>query len=220
LLTNFEVWRVLNEPSLQKYDYDAIAVEIQQTISTMRKTERFRSIPYAELSQRDRKDVRKAHMAKDTMPRLRQLEQACWVRKQVLSYLSHSPTVNQTQEAIQAFLQRLHEFVGDTRNLSVVEVSQIIDLRPTTAVEMYRIIDDCEVRFNETQLEELISIVQECLPPRPMQHNANDVVEEVEGELELDEEQEPLVENALLETEIVAEPTKIVDDEAEAEDNS
>ena len=28
------------------------------------------------------------YAAKDKMPRLRQLEQACWVRKQVISYLS------------------------------------------------------------------------------------------------------------------------------------
>lgn len=224
LLSNYEVWRVLNEAPLQKYDYDTFTEEIHHTVTNIRKAEKFRGIPYADLSQRDKKDVKRAHAAKDKMPRLRQLEQACWVRKQVLSYLGATTAVNQTQECIQTFLHRLKLFLGSEKSLSVVEVAQLIDLRPDSAVVMYRIIDDCEVRFNEAQLQELLALVQECLPPGPSNENNENgdgngeeggegggeqkeegkvAEEEAEEEAEMAEEEQE--EHAMVDTDIVQE---------------
>ncbi|KAG7169593.1 DNA-directed RNA polymerase III subunit RPC9-like [Homarus americanus] len=72
-----------------------------------------------------------------------------------LKYLEKTPCRNQTPEIIQRFLQSVKEF-----KLTKAEKLQLINLRPTTPVEMQLIIEESEDRLTEEQVEELISLVE------------------------------------------------------------
>ncbi|XP_071521891.1 DNA-directed RNA polymerase III subunit RPC9 [Panulirus ornatus] len=76
-----------------------------------------------------------------------------------LKYLEKTPCRNQSPEIIQRFLDAVKEF-----KLTKAEKLQLINLRPTTPVEMQLIIEESEDRLTEEQVEELISLVELHLP--------------------------------------------------------
>lgn len=47
------------------------------------------------------------------------------------------------------------------------EIMQIINLRPSTPVELQLVMEESEERLGVDQVEELLNIVAECLPPPP-----------------------------------------------------
>ena len=44
--------------------------------------------------------------------------------------------------------------------LTKMERLQLVNLRPTTRPELYLIVEECESRFNESKIEELMSLFQ------------------------------------------------------------
>ncbi|XP_045585308.1 DNA-directed RNA polymerase III subunit RPC9 [Procambarus clarkii] len=76
-----------------------------------------------------------------------------------LKYLEKTPCRNQNPEIIQSFLQSVKNF-----KLTKAEKLQLINLRPTTPVEMQLIIEESEDRLTEEQVEELIGLVELHLP--------------------------------------------------------
>ncbi|KAK7072644.1 hypothetical protein SK128_024423 [Halocaridina rubra] len=84
-----------------------------------------------------------------------------------LKYLEKTPCRNQSPEVIHGFLESVKDF-----KLTKAEKLQLINLRPTTPVEMQLIIEDSEERLTEEQVDQLIALVEHHLPDNP-QHLVN-----------------------------------------------
>lgn len=82
------------------------------------------------------------------------------VTYETLKYLEQTPCIEQNNEIIKQFYQEIKKF-----NLKKTEILQILNLRPTTPVELQLIIEDSETRLSETESNELIDIIRTQLPP-------------------------------------------------------
>lgn len=100
--------------------------------------------------------------AKQDRPRSKgyKLEGLCTVEFECLDYLESSASKNQTAEHISVFLTKLKPFA-----LTRAEKVQIINTRPCNIVTLHVVIEECEERFNQEQLEQILEIIAECLPP-------------------------------------------------------
>lgn len=83
---------------------------------------------------------------------------------QLRKYLSQRPCSTQSAEQVVNLLSRLSKF-----SLTKKEKLQLLNLAPKGMVEYYLIIEDCDTRFNETQIGEIMEIVSECLDAQSMQ---------------------------------------------------
>ncbi|KAB1218118.1 DNA-directed RNA polymerase III subunit rpc9 [Morella rubra] len=79
----------------------------------------------------------------------------------VYDYLAQTPACKQTRENISEFLERCKKY-----DLAKAEMLNIINVRPSSAVEIYPIIEECENRFGDA-IEELVELVENVLPPPP-----------------------------------------------------
>jgi len=82
------------------------------------------------------------------------------VTYETLKYLEQTPCAEQNQEIITKFYNEIKKF-----NLKKIEILQILNLRPTTPVELQLIIEDSETRLTETESNELIDLIRTQLPP-------------------------------------------------------
>jgi len=82
------------------------------------------------------------------------------VTYETLKYLEQTPCVEQNQDIITRFYNEIKRF-----DLKKTEILQIINLRPTTPVELQLIIEDSETRLTEAQSTELIELIRTQLPP-------------------------------------------------------
>lgn len=78
---------------------------------------------------------------------------------ETVKYLEKKPCEFQTPEIVQQFIKRLQPY-----NLTKAEKLQLLNLRPTSAVEIQLLIEESEERLTEEQTEEILNIVEECLP--------------------------------------------------------
>ena len=74
-------------------------------------------------------------------------------------YLEKTPCKDQTEEIISAFMKALEPF-----KLTKAEKLQLLNQRPTSAVEIQLIIEESEERLSEEQVDELIDIICKSLP--------------------------------------------------------
>lgn len=150
------------------------------------------------------------------------LEHTCWVKSRVLSYLSSTPAASQNSEAVRNFMQeaqamlqrnalataraaaaaRGEEFTpaveaaavaasADVR-LTTCELLQLVNLRPSSLVEIHRSIEECEERLSEEDALALLQLIQTTLPPSPNARGAGVKTQEEEEEAqEQGEEQKP-----------------------------
>ncbi|CAD5117405.1 DgyrCDS6178 [Dimorphilus gyrociliatus] len=75
-----------------------------------------------------------------------------------VKFLEQTPAVSQSVEIIENFMQKIEPF-----NLTKAEKLQILNLRPTTQVEIQLLVEECEERLSEDDIEKLLQIVQTCL---------------------------------------------------------
>ena len=90
------------------------------------------------------------------------------VTYETLKYLEQTPCAEQNQEIITKFFHEAKKF-----DLKKNEILQILNLRPTTPVELQLIIEDSETRLTEAQSNELIDLIRTQLPPRGGSNQAN-----------------------------------------------
>jgi DNA-directed RNA polymerase subunit F len=81
------------------------------------------------------------------------------VTYETLRYLEQTPCVVQSSTIIKQFYDEIRKF-----GLKKQEILQILNLRPTTPVELQLIIEDSETRLSETQSEQLIELIRAHLP--------------------------------------------------------
>ncbi|CAK9171174.1 unnamed protein product [Ilex paraguariensis] len=88
----------------------------------------------------------------------------------VYDYLEKSVACNQTRESISDFLGKCKKY-----NLAKSEILNIINVRPSSVVEIDPIIDDCDTRMGDT-VEELVEMVVQVLPPPTIQMESIEVI--------------------------------------------
>lgn len=99
------------------------------------------------------------------------------IQFELTEYLKETPCSTQTSEQLANFLESMSRY-----ELTKAEKLQILNLRPRSTVEIYLIIEECEERFTEEDLEEMLNNIITTLP------RDDDYVEEEEGEEEGEED--------------------------------
>jgi DNA-directed RNA polymerase subunit F len=79
--------------------------------------------------------------------------------KMVYAYLQQHSAGLRTQEELVVVQEALQQF-----DLTRIEVLQIINLVPKSVVEVHLIVESCEARLTEDQVEEVLRLVRETLP--------------------------------------------------------
>uniref|UniRef100_A0ACD5V4F6 Uncharacterized protein n=1 Tax=Avena sativa TaxID=4498 RepID=A0ACD5V4F6_AVESA len=90
----------------------------------------------------------------------------------VYEYLLNTPACNQTRESVARFAEECERF-----KLTHAEKQNIINWRPSSAPDVFAMIEECDKRFSkdergvpcnaEERIEELLGLVNEVLPPPP-----------------------------------------------------
>jgi hypothetical protein len=80
-----------------------------------------------------------------------------------LKYLEKTPCIHQTSAIVNVFIRKCEERKTEFK-LTKIEKLQILNLRPSSAVELQYIIEDSEERFTIEQMDELLEFIQENLP--------------------------------------------------------
>ncbi|KAF9427371.1 hypothetical protein BGZ94_005024 [Podila epigama] len=99
------------------------------------------------------------------------------VEFEVQKYLGNSPCSTQDPDQIGRFKQAFSKY-----ELMKVELLQILNLRPRSAVELLLVIEEFEERFTLAQCDEMLSIIAETLPrddDEPMAEEGEEEAEEL-----------------------------------------
>ena len=76
-----------------------------------------------------------------------------------LKYLEKTACINYSKEIIEIFLKQSEKF-----KLTKVEKLQLLNQRPTTAVELQLLIENSEERFTIEQMDEILDFINNLLP--------------------------------------------------------
>ena len=87
-----------------------------------------------------------------------------------LKYLENSSCVQQTKQIIEEFYAKCKQY-----NLTKVEILQLLNQRPASAVELQLIIEDSEERFTIEQMDDLLDLINNCLPQTSEPDNSSSV---------------------------------------------
>ncbi|XP_054796868.1 uncharacterized protein LOC129302192 [Prosopis cineraria] len=80
----------------------------------------------------------------------------------VYDYLVNTAACDQTRENVNEFLEKCKR-----HDLAKAEILNILNIRPTAAVEVFPIIEKCEDRFPDEEIEEIVELVKKTLPGKP-----------------------------------------------------
>lgn len=167
LLTNYEVLRSLQEQQMARYDIGEYRKEVRKYRAIENKGKHLKGKVFFGMSQKEKELSLKCKEAGRDLKKCKQIEHICWTRDKVISYLSRFSAGVQTDEHITAFLTAAKNLL-ETANLTQAEILSLINLRPSTLVEIHRVIEECEERLTEEQVEELLQYLQQTLPAPPV----------------------------------------------------
>ncbi|KAI9494892.1 RNA polymerase Rpb4-domain-containing protein [Zychaea mexicana] len=97
------------------------------------------------------------------------------VQFELTDYLKGTPSSTQDEQQVKDFVEAMNSY-----ELTLAEKLQLLNLRPKSAVEIYLLIEECEERFSEDQLEEMLQTVLSVLP-RDDDYEMEEGYEEEEG---------------------------------------
>uniref|UniRef100_A0A914C280 DNA-directed RNA polymerase III subunit RPC9 n=1 Tax=Acrobeloides nanus TaxID=290746 RepID=A0A914C280_9BILA len=80
---------------------------------------------------------------------------------ETMKYLSTSPAAAQNRQHIEKLILSVEKF-----KLFPFEIMQLINLRPSTQVELQLLIEEAEERLTVDQVDELLKMIKNCLPPQ------------------------------------------------------
>ncbi|KAJ2490680.1 hypothetical protein IWW37_002967 [Coemansia sp. RSA 2050] len=113
-------------------------------------------------------------------------ENVSTLKFEALQYLNGTACSTQSAAQIAALKSGLADY-----DLTKAEVLQIINLRPRKPVELYLIIEECEERFDETTIEEIMRAILSALPrDDDDEEGEEDGDEEAQSEGEMDVDQD------------------------------
>ncbi|KAG8196763.1 hypothetical protein JTE90_014496 [Oedothorax gibbosus] len=81
---------------------------------------------------------------------------------ETFKYLEEMPCATQTPKSVETFLNAIAPY-----GLTKGEKLQLLNMRPTSLVEIQLLIEESEERFDEDKLNEILIIVSTTLPPAP-----------------------------------------------------
>uniref|UniRef100_A0A1E1XR46 DNA-directed RNA polymerase III subunit RPC9 n=1 Tax=Amblyomma sculptum TaxID=1581419 RepID=A0A1E1XR46_AMBSC len=84
------------------------------------------------------------------------------VSYETITYLEQTACARQTDEHIEDFLQQISALPF---KLTKIEKLQLINHRPTTAVEIQLLIEESEERLSEDDVQTILDLVERTLPP-------------------------------------------------------
>ncbi|KAI8639424.1 HRDC-like protein [Parasitella parasitica] len=102
------------------------------------------------------------------------------VQFELTEYLKETSCSTQTPEQISYFMDAISKF-----DLTKAEKLQILNLRPKSTVEIYLLIEECEERFSEEDLEVMLSNIITTLP----RDDDYEEVEDGDGEEAMEEDE-------------------------------
>ncbi|KAL6522679.1 hypothetical protein OROHE_016526 [Orobanche hederae] len=103
----------------------------------------------------------------------------------VFDYLEQTAACNQTSDIIAKFVAECKIY-----DLAKAEILSVVNIRPSSPVEVYAIIEEFDLRM-EDKIEEVVETITQILPPHPSQKESSD-----EENVEKEEEKEDVnVEN-------------------------
>ncbi|PIM98057.1 putative RNA polymerase III subunit C17 [Handroanthus impetiginosus] len=79
----------------------------------------------------------------------------------VFDYLEQTPACNQTGEIVHKFVDECKKY-----DLAKAEILNVLNMRPSSAVEVYTIIEECDSRMDE-KIDEYVETIVRSLPPHP-----------------------------------------------------
>ncbi|CAO3608274.1 unnamed protein product [Cunninghamella blakesleeana] len=92
-------------------------------------------------------------------PELEYPEHLRTIQFELTGYLDKTPVSTQTAEQIKTFLEVMSKYP-----ITLGERLQLLNLRPKSEVEVYLIIEECEERFTETEITDLVDKIKASLP--------------------------------------------------------
>lgn len=95
-------------------------------------------------------------------------QQLATITYETIKYLETKPCKHQSEESITEFMKELQSL-----NLTKAEKVQILNLCPTTAVEIQLIIEESEERLTEEQIYKLLDIIVKYNPTEADQEEDN-----------------------------------------------
>ncbi|XP_035691818.1 DNA-directed RNA polymerase III subunit RPC9-like [Branchiostoma floridae] len=104
---------------------------------------------------------------------------------ETLKYLSNTPCTLQNPEMVAEFMEALGPY-----NLTKAEKLQLLNHRPSSAVEIQLIIEESEERLTEEQIDELLQLVADKLPDPNAPEGGGEEEDGGEGGTERMEEEE------------------------------
>ncbi|CAN6462904.1 unnamed protein product [Victoria cruziana] len=91
----------------------------------------------------------------------------------VFDYLAQTSAATQSREKISEFLRQSEKY-----KLTSAEKVQVINLSPSRPVELDGIVPEVENRMSDDEVNELLNLVVELLPPCPSKSGSADPMEE------------------------------------------
>lgn len=96
---------------------------------------------------------------------------------EAIKYLEKTPCAQYKADIIPEFMIALQSF-----NLTKAEKIQLLNICPTTAVEIQILIEESEERLTEDQIYELLAIISKFMPKEEEEGEGEGEEEEMEGE--------------------------------------